>query len=99
MHIRKFVTTCEDILAENGRETGRTVRKAVCSAVIANPHAGRAGEDLDEIEQMGAEIAGMLAERALTALGVAPEEVTAYGKGCIVGTAVYQDGSTSSSQP
>lgn len=87
MRIRKFVTTCEDILAENGRETGRTVRKAVCSAVIANPHAGRAGEDLDEIEQMGAEIAGMLAERALTALGVAPEEVTAYGKGCIVGTA------------
>ena len=87
MHIRKYVTTCEDILAENDHETGRIVRRAVCSAVIKNPHAGRPGEDLDEIEEMGAEISGLLAERALTALGVAAEDVTAYGKGCIVGIA------------
>ncbi|MGA1723086.1 MAG: amino acid synthesis family protein, partial [Ilumatobacteraceae bacterium] len=59
MHIRKYVTTCEDILAENDRETGRIVRRAVCSAVIANPHAGQPGEDLEEIEQMGAEISGL----------------------------------------
>ena len=34
---------------------------------------------------MGAEISGQLAERALAALGVRPDEVTAYGKAAIVG--------------
>ena len=86
MEIRKFVTSSEEILAESGRATGRTVRKAVCSAVIANPLAGKPGADLAVLEAMGAEIAGQLAERALAALEVQPGEVTAYGKGCIVGT-------------
>ena len=86
MNIRKFVTSSEEILAESGRATGRIVRKAVCSAVIANPLAGKPGADLAELETMGAEISGQLAERALAALGVKPDEVTAYGKGCIVGT-------------
>jgi len=46
MQIRKFVTSCEDTLAEAGRPTGRVVRKAVCSAVIANPYAGQFVDDL-----------------------------------------------------
>ena len=87
MRIRKFVVTCEDILEENGREVGRLVRRAVCSAVIANPLAGKPGADLAELEAMGAEISGQLADRALAALGVAAADVTAYGKGAIVGTA------------
>jgi hypothetical protein len=87
VRIRKFVTTCEDLREENGREVGRTVRRAVCSAVIENPLAGRPGADLSEIEVMGADISGQLAERALAALGVAAGDVTAYGKGAIVGTA------------
>ena len=87
MRIRKFVVTCEDILEENGREVGRLVRRAVCSAVIANPLAGQPGADLTELEAIGAEISGQLAERALVALGVAAADVTAYGKGAIVGTA------------
>ncbi|MEY3615059.1 MAG: hypothetical protein RLZZ518_59 [Actinomycetota bacterium] len=87
MQIRKFVVTCEDILEEQGRTVGRVVRRAVCSAVIVNPLAGKPGADLAELEAMGAEISGQLAQRALAALGVAPEEVTAYGKGAIVGTA------------
>ena len=86
MHIRKFVVTVEDIKAESGREVGRTVRRAVASAVIANPFAGRPGADLAELEAMGAEISRQLAERALVALGVAAGDVTAYGKGAIVGT-------------
>ena len=87
MRIRKFVVTCEDIREENGREVGLLVRRAVCSAVIANPLAGKPGADLAELEAMGAEISGQLAERALAALGVAAADVTAYGKGAIVGTA------------
>ena len=87
MDIRKFVTTGEEILAERGRPTGRTVRRAVCAAVITNPLAGgEPVDDLTELVDLGAEIAGRLATRALAALGVAPEEVTAYGKGAIVGT-------------
>ena len=87
MEIRKFVTTCEDIQAELGEPTGRIVRKAVCSAVITNPLVGKRHKDLTMLELMGAEISGLLAERALAALGVEAGEVTAYGKAAIVGTA------------
>jgi hypothetical protein len=86
MEIRKYVTTCEDTLAEAGRPTGRVVRKAVCSAVVTNPLAGRYVDDLAELEALGAEISGQLAERALAALGVQASEVSAYGKAAIVGT-------------
>jgi hypothetical protein len=55
--------------------------------VIDNPLAGKPGADLAVLEAMGAEISGQLAERALAALGVAAGDVTAYGKGAIVGTA------------
>lgn len=87
MQIRKFVVTVEDIKAESGREVGRVVRRAVASAVIANPFAGKPAANLADLETIGAEISGQLAERALAALGVADHEVTAYGKGAIVGTA------------
>lgn len=86
MLIRKFVVTAEELKSEAGREVTHVVRKAVASAVIANPFAGSPGADLTELESMGAEISGQLAERALAALGVAAGEVTAYGKGAIVGT-------------
>jgi len=89
LRVRKYVTICEDVLAEGGTSVpgGRTVRKAVGAAVIANPFAGVHGADLGPLEAIGAEISGALAERALGALGVAASAVTAYGKGAIVGTA------------
>ena len=87
MQIRKFVVTSEEIKAESGRAVNRTVRRAVASAVIVNPFADSPGADLGELESMGADISGQLAEKALAALGVAANEVTAYGKGAIVGTA------------
>jgi hypothetical protein len=59
----------------------------VCSAVIDNPLVGKRHKDLTMLELMGAEISGILAEKALLALGVEASEVTAYGKGAIVGTA------------
>lgn len=86
MEIRKYVTTCEDTLTEAGRPTGRVVRTAVCTAVVVNPLAGGYVDDLGELEQLGAEVSGTLAERALTALGVPASEVSAYGKAAIVGT-------------
>jgi hypothetical protein len=86
VQIRKFVVTSEEIKAESGRAVNRTVRRAVASAVITNPFADSPGAELSELESMGADISGQLAERALAALGVAAGEVTAYGKGAIVGT-------------
>ena len=86
MQIRKFVVTSEEIKAESGRAVNRAVRRAVASAVITNPFADSPGAELSELESMGADISGQLAERALAALGVAAGEVTAYGKGAIVGT-------------
>ena len=94
MEIRKIVTTCEDIKAELGEPTGRVVRKAVASAVIDNPLVGKRHQDLIVLEAMGAEISGLLAERALAALGVDANEVTAYGKGAIVGTCCRIDSPT-----
>jgi hypothetical protein len=44
-------------------------------------------EDLAELVDLGAEVAELLAQRGVAALGVAPDEVTSYGKGAIVGTA------------
>ena len=76
MDIRKIVTTCEDIQAELGEPTGRIVRKAVASAVIDNPLVGKRHNDLIILEAMGAEISGLLAERALAALGVDASEVS-----------------------
>jgi Amino acid synthesis len=87
MEIRTFVTTCEETLAEAGQPVGRTVRKAVCSAVVTNPLAGGYTADLGVLEQLGADISGELTERALAALGVEASEVSSYGKAAIVGTA------------
>jgi len=84
--IRKIVVTVEETLTAAGRTLGTPSRKAVAAAVVANPFAGRYVEDLGALELLGAEVSGLLAERALAALG--PDAVvTSYGKGCIVGTA------------
>jgi hypothetical protein len=53
--------------------------------VIANPLAGRFVEDLDVLVALGADVGGLLATRAVAALGCAPDEVVAYGKAAIVG--------------
>jgi hypothetical protein len=54
--------------------------RVVAAAVVDNPCAGRYVDDLAELEALGSEIAALLADRAVAALGDA-EPVTAYGKG------------------
>lgn len=89
MEIRKLVVTMEETRSSGGRGLASPVRKVVAAAAVRNPLAGRYEDDLAELEALGAEVAGLLAERALAALRVADPEVavTAYGKGCIVGLA------------
>ncbi len=85
--IRKIVTLVEETDREMGREIEPPTRKAVAAAVIENPCAGRYVEDLEELMQIGEELGGLLGERAVAALGVAPSAIESYGKAAIVGEA------------
>lgn len=87
MQVRKLVVQLEEIQREAGREVSPPTRKVTVAAVIANPYAGRYVDDLAPLYDLGAEVAALLAARGVAALGVAPDDVTAYGKGAIVGTA------------
>jgi Amino acid synthesis len=83
--LRKLVVQVEETSREADREVAPPVAKVVAAAVIRNPYAGRYVEDLSPLYELGAEVAELLAGRAVAALGVAPAAVEAYGKGVIVG--------------
>ena len=84
MELRKLVVQVEETHAERGHPVAEPTVKVVAAAVIRNPLAGRFVADLSELEGLGAEVAGLLASRAVVALG--PERrASAYGKGAIVG--------------
>ena len=54
-------------------------------AVIENPFAGRYEEDLSSLIAMGEELGGLLAEKAVAALGISGPEAQSYGKAALVG--------------
>src|SRR6056297_1299736 len=83
--IRKLATWVEETHSEMGRDIAPPTRKAVAVAVIENPFAGRFVEDLSDLMEIGAELGGLLGERAVAALGVAPEAIESYGKSAMVG--------------
>lgn len=84
MEVRKVVVQVEETLAEAGHPPGRPSAKVVAAAVVRNPLAGGYVENLEPLEALGAEVAALLAEHAVAALG-ADVAVSAYGKGAIVG--------------
>ncbi len=63
--IRKIITVVEETLTEAGRAVNPPTRRAAAIAVIANPFAGRYQEDLSELIDVGEELGGLLAERAV----------------------------------
>jgi hypothetical protein len=83
--IRKIVVTVEETRHEMGKEIDPPTRKAVAAAVIKNPFAGLYVEDLERLMEIGEELGGLLGEKAVAALGVAPGEIESYGKAAIVG--------------
>ncbi len=83
--IRKLVTILDETRMEMGREVAPPVRRAVACAVIRNPFAGRYVEDLEELVAQGEELGGLLAARALAALGIPGEQVQSFGKAAVVG--------------
>ncbi len=83
--IRKIAVFVEETHREAGQVIAPATRKAVAVAVIRNPFAGRYVEDLSPLMEIGAELGGLLGERAVAALGIAPGEVESYGKAAMVG--------------
>lgn len=83
--IRKIMTVVDETLTEQGREVTPALRRAAAIAVIANPFAGRYQEDLTVLIEIGEELGGLLAERAVAALGIPGDKVESYGKAAAVG--------------
>jgi hypothetical protein len=86
LQVRKLVVQLEETSMEMGRPVDPPARKVTVAAVIRNPFAGRYVDDLSPLYGLGAEVAALIAARGVQVLGVAPDDVTAYGKGAIVGT-------------
>ncbi len=83
--IRKIATFVEEIHTEMGRLVSPPTRKAAAVAVIENPFAGRYVEDLGELMDIGEELGGFLAEKAVAALGIEGQAAESYGKAALVG--------------
>lgn len=83
--IRRIVVQVEETLRELDREVSPPTRKALAAAVIRNPYAGRYVGDLTPLYDLGAEVAELLARRAVGALAAEPGEIRSYGKGAVVG--------------
>jgi len=87
MQVRKVIVQREETRRDGGRDLAEPTVKVVAAAVVANPLAGVAADDLGVLEELGAEVAALLVEEALRALGDRAGEVSAYGKAAIVGLA------------
>jgi hypothetical protein len=83
--IRKLVVTVEETHREAGKGISPATRKAAAMAVIANPFAGKYVEDLTPLIDIGEELGGLLAKRAVAALGIEGGKAESYGKAAIVG--------------
>lgn len=85
--IRKIAVFLEETHREMGQGISPPTRKAAAVAVIANPFAGVYAQDLDLLMQIGEELGGLLGQRCVQALGIAPAQAESYGKAAMVGEA------------
>ena len=85
--IRKLVVQVDEIHREMGRDITPPTRRALAMAVITNPHAGAYAENLDALINIGEELGGLLGDKCVAALGIAPGQAQSYGKAAIVGEA------------
>jgi len=83
--IRTVYTIVEETHVDGTVKLGTPTRKAACAAVFKNPYAGVYQEDLSLLYQWSEEIGEMLTQKAVAALGIAPEKVESYGKAAIAG--------------
>jgi hypothetical protein len=83
--IRKIVVVVDEVHQEMDQPVSPPTRRAAAVAVIENPVAGRYAEALDTLIDIGEELGGLLGQRAVAALGIAPSQVESYGKAALVG--------------
>ena len=83
--IRKLAVWVEETHQEMGQQISPPTRKAVAVAVIKNPFAGVYQKDLGLLSDIGAELGGLLGQKCVAALGIAPEQAESYGKAAMVG--------------
>ena len=82
MDIRRLLVVCDTINSEGGLPAVRAVTRVAACAVIKNPLAGVARDDLGELVPLGAELGELLVRKALAVL---PNAAVSYGKAAIVG--------------
>jgi hypothetical protein len=82
MDIRRLLTIKETIHAEGGLPAIEPVTRVAACAVIGNPLAGRASDDLGALIPLGAELGERLVRECLAQL---PRRPIAYGKAAIIG--------------
>ena len=70
--IRKLIVEVDETHLEAGKAIDPPTRKALAMAVIENPYAGRYVENLDELIAIGEELGGLLGDKCVQALGIAP---------------------------
>ena len=85
LKIRRLVIQLDEIHLEMGKTIDPPAQKALAAGVFQNPYAGIYVEDLEPMFDLGAEIGGLLATRAVEALGADPGHITSYGKGAVIG--------------
>lgn len=85
--IRKIIVQVDEVHIEMGKAIVPPTRRALAMAVIHNPLAGSYADNLDELIAIGEELGGLLGDRCVKALGIAPGDAQSYGKAAIVGEA------------
>ena len=85
--IRKIIVQVDEVHIEMGQPISPPTRRALAMAVIHNPVAGSYTENLDELIAIGEELGGLLGDKCVKALGIAPGDAQSYGKAAIVGEA------------
>jgi len=84
MQIRRLLVVSDTVNSEGGLPALRAVTRVAVCAVIENPVAGVARDDLAELVPFGEELGELLVRKALAVL---PNPAVAYGKAAIVGLA------------
>ena len=82
MDIRRLVVVKDVIHSEGGLPANAPVTRVAACAIIANPSAGKALDDLSELIGFGAELGERLVQEALRVL---TKPVVSYGKAAIIG--------------
>lgn len=85
--IRKLIVQVDETRVEMGQAIDPPTRRALAMAVIENPYAGRFEPNLDALIAIGEELGGLLGDKCVRALGIAPDQAHSYGKAAIVGEA------------